>query len=425
MNEQILLRHSHEKAELKKQIFSYDQPFKALTGRTPERIEQETGISKQEMFPENKKILYVGDPWQRMGREIDSENLTIIDYEFGDAASFITDNEGFRLEAENSGKYLLNEINTIKNGNALSAVDSEWLETFSALIVASLNKTQTAGSAADDFSGYIAAAEVWAYAKKFIEDAYQMELKSVEDSEAEPGDPHDASLSVQERGDPNQPQSALAYFRMQAWYKCVYAERGFRDVPDWHNIILPKLYTREEELNKQKLSLQECQEQMAQARKSAIEDIRLKKYTDKANVVEAVFPELPFKNEAFDRFVASWSISAHLFNVMTQKQFHACWQEIERVLKNDGEAYVFPLNHYFDDKTELENSLKEMQENSGGLEYKFYDSNGAETDDIDNAYTLWFQKLKPQKESYFDEINSISRPQDSPEVEYWEKKLQR
>lgn len=84
-------QNSGQFERISKKIEEYDRACKALTGRTPERIEEEDGIKKEWAFPDEAKILYVGDPWQRMGKEIDKGNLTIIDYEYGEVASFITD----------------------------------------------------------------------------------------------------------------------------------------------------------------------------------------------------------------------------------------------------------------------------------------------------------------------------------------------
>jgi hypothetical protein len=86
-----------KKADIVSTVYEADES-KALTGRTPERIEEETGVPKEEMFPNEKKILYVGDPWQRMGKEIDSSNFTLIDYEFGEVARFESDDWQLRRE---------------------------------------------------------------------------------------------------------------------------------------------------------------------------------------------------------------------------------------------------------------------------------------------------------------------------------------
>lgn len=92
-------KRSLDSQEVTDIVYETDPVDKALTGRTSEIIEEQTGISKEVLFPLNKKILYVGDPWQRMGKELDKSHgsdLTLIDYEFGDAVSFVSDDEYFR-----------------------------------------------------------------------------------------------------------------------------------------------------------------------------------------------------------------------------------------------------------------------------------------------------------------------------------------
>ncbi|MFW5703779.1 MAG: hypothetical protein ACOCXQ_03005 [Patescibacteria group bacterium] len=105
-----------------------DSKGKALTGRTPERIHRETGISSEVMFPDNKQILYIGDPWQRMGKEIDTEQMTIIDYEYGEVASFEKDRSSFFRTISNRVKMLEGEIQYFLDTNAgTSDQDRDWL----------------------------------------------------------------------------------------------------------------------------------------------------------------------------------------------------------------------------------------------------------------------------------------------------------
>ena len=87
-------------------VLAIDPYYKSLTGRTVERLAAETGIPAEELFPPDARILYVGDPWQRMGVEIDDPNLTLIDYEFGETASFIDNEEQFRETLESKGTNL-------------------------------------------------------------------------------------------------------------------------------------------------------------------------------------------------------------------------------------------------------------------------------------------------------------------------------
>lgn len=80
-------------------VLEIDPRLKALTGRTPEIIEEETGLPPEELFPEDKDILYVGDPWQKMGLERDNRRM-IIDCEFGEMASFVDDRTEFEEEIQ-------------------------------------------------------------------------------------------------------------------------------------------------------------------------------------------------------------------------------------------------------------------------------------------------------------------------------------
>jgi len=67
-----------------------------------------------------------------------------------------------------------------------------------------------------------------------------------------------------------------------------------------------------------------------------------------------------------------------------------------RVLDQEGEAYIFPLNYYFDDKSEMSESLNEFEKNFEGFQWKIFDDMGEEIEDMErdeySAYTLWIGK---------------------------------
>ena len=67
MDEDVEMKVEPPPDLLRKQVadvaLEVDPAHKALTGRTPERIEQETGIDRHQMFPDHGRILYIGDPW--------------------------------------------------------------------------------------------------------------------------------------------------------------------------------------------------------------------------------------------------------------------------------------------------------------------------------------------------------------------------
>lgn len=379
-----------KREEIKDLIYEVDRNSKALTGRTPEKIEEETGIDKDIIFPAEGKILYVGDPWQRMGREIDDKRLVIIDYEFGDAASFIENEADFRRAIEWKGKNLLQKIKYLAQADNLSDKDLAWLTTFQGLAEEAHLASQAATYVKDGkkyIGDYAAAAAAWTKARSLIEESYKEEKEESEFEDEEYGEP----------GDRRREYDEISEFRLSAWYDCVFGERGFKDIPDWNEVVLPKLETeiiKEEKRLKRNLAENEARNIIERKKKSYIEEIRLKKSPRNTQVVEAIFPELPFKKNTFDRFIASWSISAHLFSELDKKGFDYCWKEILRVLTQKGEAYIFPLSYYFDDKRLMRDSLAEA-ENDGLLVWKLYDSDGKELGrnvDYDDAHTLWIGK---------------------------------
>jgi hypothetical protein len=383
-----LSQNENPEDKIRKYVFDIDSAQKRLTGRTPEKIEEETGISKDLIFPPDKKILYVGDPWQRMGREINDDRLTIIDYEYGEVASFVEDDEAFRENINVAGKNLLQRMENLK-GWIENNDDKKWLESFYLLIKKACNFSEKINfydkNNSKSAEEYKKAAKNWESAKNFIEEKYAQD-KIIKDGE-----------NKGEAGD-YENNDAFSEFRREVWYDCVYGERGFKDIPDWHNIVLSKLEKiikeKEEKIGK-KLDDEERNEIINKHKKRFIEEIRLKKRTDKANVVQGMFPDLPFKDGSFDRFVASWSISAHIFEEMNKEEFKHCWKEITRVLSKKGEAYIFPLGYYFDNEDNMIESLEEFEKNRK-ICWKLYNYNGEEIenieDDIDAAYTLWLGK---------------------------------
>jgi SAM-dependent methyltransferase len=372
--EDKVTRHELEFPRLSDSVYQTDPGAKALTGRTPERIARETGISKDRMFPENGKILYVGDPWQRMGREFDNPNFTIIDYEFGDIAAFIKDESEFRSNATIKTERLLSRIEELKQGDILREGQLPWVEQFEQLVLTACGVSDSAREIED----YPKAAEAWSDAKKFIEEQYAKDLEDIDETKA--GDPGDTIGEF----------DALSVFRRSAWYNCIYCERGFRDIPDWQKVILPKLKKEKVRLMRAGMRSDEAEDKANRKTKGWIEEIRLKKIPKQANVVEAIFPELPFDRASFDRFVASWSISAHTFGVLDEAGFRGYWEEISRILKDGGEAFIFPILYGSPDEHAFEDSLNKFSAASG-VQWKYLDEKGQETNDILSAETLWLK----------------------------------
>lgn len=365
-------------ATIEEKIKQYDASRKSLTSRSLDQIKQETGVPQEEMFPRDKKILYVGDPWQRMGREINDPRLTVIDYEYGETASFVSNEQEFRKYIDDNIEQLLKKILNFQE-ELKNTGDKQWLNGLYQIITQAYSLSTQAGyitkNSRNVMQEYQEASDKWQEAKKIIDEKTKLELGNLNNKE----------------------YSEFNKLRISLWHFCNTAGNGFRDILDWHNTILPQLQNeikKNEKLNRKKLDKEETETFIEKRKKRYIEEIRLQKRTKKSNVVEAMFPALPFKDGTFDRFVASWSISAHIFNKLNQDEFQYCWEEIIRVLNNEGEAYIFPIGDYIKNKNYMIEPLKYIAQ-EGLIEYKILDKKGEEIKedcDIDCAYTLWIGK---------------------------------
>ncbi|PIW75564.1 MAG: hypothetical protein CO002_01285 [Candidatus Portnoybacteria bacterium CG_4_8_14_3_um_filter_44_10] len=335
-----------ERERIRELILEYDGNEKRLTGRTPEEVAKVAGFEKEKLFPPGKRVLYVGDPWQKLGKEMNDPNLTIIDYEFGESVSFLKDEKEFREDILEKAERLLKEIAVIKQNNSLSAQEIVRTDEFAGLIERAARLSQKAGyftKGENPSEKYSEAAVAWERAKRYIEEIARTKKEG---------------------------NQRLAMFAKNSWYDCVLGERGFRDIPDWHNIIFPRLESligEKEKTNGEKLSAGEINALVEKYQKQYIDDIRLKKQVEKPNVVKAMFPFLPFKDKTFDRFVSCWAISTHVFSEMETEDFEYYWREIIRVLDEDGEAFIFPINYGIVDENNLKQSLRNASNDRGML----------------------------------------------------------
>lgn len=85
-----------------------------------------------------------------------------------------------------------------------------------------------------------------------------------------------------------------------------------------------------------------------------------------AKAVKGVFPLLPFKEQTFDRVISLNAISMHPFDELggfTEREWKLWWEELLRVLKPGGKAYVGPFDRLSEHETWLmKQKLREMQE---------------------------------------------------------------
>ncbi len=289
---------------------------KALTGRTPKDLILETGLPENELFPEDKPVLYVGDPWQKMGTEKDNPNMTIIDYEYGEPATFIKNIERFKNTINYNIKKLNRELGINKESH-YERVDL--YENFQRYFDQAVSTTDNA-DLHGNFSGCTEASLAWIDLREYI-GSVRAEVES-------------NAIALDKYGESN--------FWRDSWYSANKLAQGFADVPDYYQIVLPKLEEFKEKISE--LSEKDREKALRKKERALIEDIRLVKKPKEAHVVQGVFPELPFKSDSFERLVFSWSISVHSFDQFDDNDFYICWQEILRVLKPGGKAIIFPVN---------------------------------------------------------------------------------
>lgn len=295
-----------------------------LTGRTPERISEETGIAEDELFPEDAAILYIGDPWQKMGVIKDTSKLTIIDYKYGEIASFDPDAVDIARRSASEAAYISSNVQQILDRISEGDTSRVWLVDFKSQLdrIAERDRVVT-------YEDMLALANEWKSIKEMIESRYKE--TGARDSAGDAGNGY---------GD----EDPLAYFRQQCWYDAVARERNLRDTVDWNLFIVPKLEQAYQQWRAKSLPEEDIDRKLAHMATHEVELIRLKKKPKDANVVVAVFPELPFAQDSFDRLVAAWSISVHSLRDADEEDMKVYWDEINRVLKEGGKAYIYPLS---------------------------------------------------------------------------------
>src|SRR3989338_2651353 len=309
-----------------KKVSNYDRAEKALTGRTPEDLYIDSGIEKERLFPEGKMILYVGDPYQGMGKFIDNKNFVTIDYEFGEQTQFIYNEQSFRENLASAAPALVRAITSCISGDY---GDDQYSEDQIELLKQTLEKlkkaielTNNAPYVHDDPEGY------------------QSKYKEV----------------------------------IQAW-------------SDVKTVIV-----KERALLKQrskKMKMKEDMELVPFAQKD-MDDIWYL-------CLKAMFPALPFGDETFDRFVASWSLSTHVFHRLDAKEFNHTWEVIMRVLKQEGEAFIFPLYYKglpSESKERMVETLKTYGSEHPDFLWELWDIFKNKVDDPASACTLYIKKQK-------------------------------
>lgn len=347
-----------------------------LTGRTPERIEEEAGLKQEWLFPEGKKVLYIGDPWQKM----DIKGVTIAEMEFGEVQSFVNSEGWLRSRLKSSYENTNYIIDGILQNKKLELSEDERnkLEEYRQRFEDVYQQTQ----GITDLDEYPEASTVWKNFRTRIETEAAKRQDEIEEKDK------DVLLAVYRDG----------------WHDAMFGERAFEDVHDWTTIISPKLERVRKDLG-DFVDEEERERTLKKEEWDLIRAIRTRKKAEKADVVQATFPALPFNSNTFDRVVASWSSSRHLFEDLDRREFGGFWSEIDRVLREGGKAYIFPIkarevdspfsSREFDEQ-ELLASLETFISKKPGAKYRFLDKQGkevsSEVDNYPNWYTLLLEK---------------------------------
>ncbi|MEK9156609.1 MAG: class I SAM-dependent methyltransferase [Patescibacteria group bacterium] len=282
------------KAQVIKDLLSVDQKGKALTGRKAEQYEDESGIIKTELFPEGAHILNIGDPWQ----VLDKEGVVNLEYETGEEADFVYDSERFLNSVLEELEEMQGGVENMRPYDASFASELAWR-------VNAVKEHVQSGIKPED---YPKQSKILYDITRIIGEHYGND------------DSHGASR--------------------EWWYAAMRLARGFEDVYYVKTVINPAI---EKEIV-QKRGISEEEREVLVRR--LIGEFRGKKKYKHAEMVKGAFPDTPFMDHSFDRIIASWSISAHMFGVINKGQFAVVWKELDRILKQNGAAYIWPLDYW-------------------------------------------------------------------------------
>lgn len=296
---------------IREKIFRENEGRKRINGHSAEYISDCLGVPLEEVFSPELKTIYVGDPWQKL----DLPGVTIVDYEYGPVVEFQPRLDFFidRLKQDHRQAYWdrpkFSKVPEVEPNSP-----EEFLERNRSRVAELIRKSEIA-----PITEYPAISAEFASLRLDVQDEIRRETG--EDS----GDPI---------GKVNEQVRSLWYFATQG-------ER-IRDIKDAKEYVSPELAKFVATLPKE-MSKKDRTKLIHQRRRELIESIRLKKEAVNADVVEAFFPELPFADESFDRFVAYYSISTYVFPSLDEYDFNAYWTELDRVLKDGAEAFIGPL----------------------------------------------------------------------------------
>lgn len=347
---------------LPEKIFNRNLGEKRINGHSPEYVSSRMGIPVEELFPTDGTILYVGCPWQKL----DLPGVVIIDYEFGPIVEFNDTKEKLL------GKLA---VDYFRSYNGWGDDDENYA-------------TRHEGFLTNNFEGV----------KNLVERVKVASINELPDIAKEfDGLRLDVEAELGKYGDDldgDDLSDEEARVR-SIWYLAVEGGRS-RDVFDFDTLLKKQLDDYAKTLQ-ENLSSEERDKLLDYKKRELIEIIRLHKTTKDADVVQAMFPYLPFEDETFDSLVAFYSISTYVFSHLERDEFDKYWNEIDRVLKVGGEAFIGPLWNGNEDI--FDSSIKDFISS-----HPWYSIEQVDSPDIRPIYgemILTMKKNDPDK--YFDD----------------------
>lgn len=323
--------------EIRRLIQELDIPEKALTGRKVESYEMGSGVLESELFPEGGKVLNIGDPWQTL----DLPNVLSIDYETGEEALFPSTYEQAIEDFDDRREKLLGVIDGNIVGRLTEIADLgfspandlliSWREVQRAVgsnDLENMSKFADVGQQVFDFGH-----EMSAFRKEYEE--WEKEQEDVDRDD----DVH----------------------FMESWYKVQDLGRLYADAHTWEYEVGPAI--AQEAVRNKGLSDEEEREIV----RRVVAQERFLKKTKYADFKKGAWPEVWFPDESFDRITASWSLSAHVFREMKPEHHKFYFDEMDRVLKEEGCAYIWPLGYWYDNFDDLYDGIQKYIEEGGDV----------------------------------------------------------
>jgi SAM-dependent methyltransferase len=313
--------------------------MKIINGHDPDYVAKSFGLSEDELFPPDGLTLYVGCPWQKLDRK----GVVIIDYEFGPVAEFQTDKSVFLDRLLKDFRIASDEINVY---NSPTPDDKDPLAISNSFLIQAVPQARELINRVrlSDLRDCSSLSNEFFKLQADIEETFR---QMTEGKGSDPLDVRDDRL-------------------IALWYFAVHGQRVY-DLYDWEKYVKPKLDRLAHRLDNRNLSPDQKNAALLSHKRTLIEKIRLQKTATKAEVVEAMFPNLPFRDGTFDSFVAYYSISTYVVPHLNQDDLMKYWHEIYRVIKKGGMAYVGPIFSGNDDL--IESTLHVFQDNHPGFEY--------------------------------------------------------